>query len=102
VTRRVTFNPEARADLFAIYDYIDEKSGPERAGGYIERLDKTCLRLHSFSNRGVPRDDIAPGVRTLSYQRRTLIVFRVLDAEVEILRILYAGRDFSAGSLKDR
>lgn len=39
---------------------------------------------------------LPPGLRTLSMERRVLIAYRVSDDEVTILRVLYAGSDFTA------
>lgn len=44
--------------------------------------------------RGTRRDDIAPGLRTMGFERRVVIAFRVLDAVVEIVAIAYAGKGF--------
>jgi hypothetical protein len=38
------------------------------------------------------RDDIAPGLRTVGFERRATIAFSVLEQGVTIHRIPYAGR----------
>jgi toxin ParE1/3/4 len=94
VRHKVVFRPEAENDLFALYSYIAEKSGHARAGGYIARIEAACLNLAGFSERGSPRDDLAPGIRILSFERRVVIAFRVRQDVVRIVRVFYAGRDF--------
>jgi len=92
VNYEVLFSPEAQADLLDLYEYIAERSSPERALGYIERIEEWCLGLQTFPERGTRRDDVRPGVRVTGFERRISIAFH-LDAEkVTILRILYAGR----------
>lgn len=39
------------------------------------------------------QDDIAPGIRILGFERRVVIAYRVRAGEVEIVRVLYGGRD---------
>ena len=38
--RKVIFAPEAKDDLFALYAYISEHSGPQRAINYIGRIER--------------------------------------------------------------
>ena len=98
---KVVFRPSAEADLFALYDYIAQAAGPTIAAGYIARIEEACLKMQAFPERGTRRDDLAPGVRTIGFERRVTIAFRALDDAVEILAIAYAGRDFEAGFTGD-
>ena len=91
---RVGFRPRAEADLFALYDYIAGEAGHKVAGEYIDRIEAACLALETFPNRGTRRDDIRPGIRTMGFERRATIVFRVMKGRVVIVRVLYGGRDF--------
>lgn len=93
MTHRVSFRPEARADLFQLYRYIAARSGRATAKVYIERIEAACFRLTSFPERGTRRDDLAPGLRTIGFERRATIAFLVTAAEVEIVRVLYGGQD---------
>jgi toxin ParE1/3/4 len=102
VARSVTFRPEAEADLLSLYHYIAEASGPITAGSYIDRIETACLSLATFPNRGVKRDDIVPGLRTLTLERRLTIAYRVHRTEVEIVTIAYAGRDFERDLREDK
>jgi toxin ParE1/3/4 len=97
VARSVAFRPEAEADLLSLYHYIATASGPITAGSYIDRIEASCLSLATFPNRGVKRDDIVPGLRTITLERRLTIAYRVHRTEVEIVTIAYAGRDFERG-----
>ncbi len=94
---KVTFRPAAEADLFALYRYIAGESGAARAGDYVSRIEEACMALATFPKRGTRRDDIAPGLRTIGFERRVTIAFRVLEDVVEIVTIAYAGRDFAIG-----
>ena len=94
MAHKVSFRPEAEADLFALYNYIADNSGPVRAADYIARIEAACMKLATFPKRGTRRDDLAPGIRTVGFERRATIVFRVDRDVVRIVRVFYAGRDF--------
>ena len=96
MAHKVVFRPAAEADLFALYRYIAEKSGAVRAGDYVSRIEEACMALATFPKRGPRRDDIAPGLRTIGFERRVTIAFRVLTDAVEIVTVAYAGRDFES------
>jgi toxin ParE1/3/4 len=101
VAYKVVFRPEAEADLFALYRYVAEASSGTRAEAYITRIEKACMTLALFPESGARRDDIAPGIRTIGFERRATIAFRVLDRVVEIVAIAYAGRDFESDLRED-
>lgn len=93
MARKVQFHPLARTDLYDLFSYIEEQAGPERAGGYIERLERLCASLADYPERTLPRDDLMPGLRTVAMERRVLIALTVTAEDVTILRVLYAGRE---------
>ena len=97
---KVYFRPQAEAELIALYEYISNQAGVIVAGGYIDRIEAACLALSSFPKRGTQRDDILPGLRTIGFERRVTIAFRVLKTGVEIVTIAYGGRDFES-TLRD-
>jgi toxin ParE1/3/4 len=92
----LTFHRLARADLFGIHDHIQERSGAARAGDFLDRIESACRGLTEFPEKGTRRDNIAAGLRTWAMERRVLIVYRATSQMVEVLRVLYAGRDFRA------
>jgi toxin ParE1/3/4 len=92
VAHDVRFRPTAEADLIEIYDYIAQDS-PGNALAFIRRIRAHCEELRDFPERGRRRDDISPGMRIMGFERRVLIAFRLVGRHVEIVRILYGGRD---------
>jgi len=102
VAHEIVFHDDAVADLTALYDYIAENSSPEIAIRYIRRIRGVCMRLATFPERGQRRDDILPGLRTIGFERRATIAFRVLKTRVEIVSIAYGGRDFERDLRKDK
>jgi toxin ParE1/3/4 len=91
--REVIFAPEALADLQGLYDAIAEGAAPARALAWVEQVRAYCQGLATFPERGMRRDDLRPGLRTIGYRRRVTVAFHVTAERVVIDRILYAGRD---------
>jgi toxin ParE1/3/4 len=90
----VVFTPEARNDLFEIYDWIAVKAGFQIAISYIERIEVYCLGFELASERGHRRDDISLGLRIVGFERRVTIAFAVDDDRVTILRLFYGGQNW--------
>ncbi len=101
MTRRLIFRPAAEHDLSSLYRFIAEASSSARALAYLERIERTCFDLLTFPERGARRDDIVPGLRTIGFERRVTIAFRVFEDTVEIVAIAYAGRSFETDLQED-
>lgn len=99
MARSVRFHPLARTDLFDLYRYIEEQSGPVRTGAYLDRIEGLCTSLADFPERTVPRDELSSGLRTVALERRVVIALTMAETTFTILRVLYAGRDPSARDL---
>ena len=93
--RSIFFAPEAQTDLRWIYDVISDVSGPAVAARYVSRISDFCQRLELASERGTRRDDIRPGLRVIGFERRISIAFVAEAERVLILRLFYAGADWS-------
>lgn len=93
MTHSVVFAPEALADLRRLYDFIADASLPARALNYVEGLRQYCLDLGNFPERGIRRDAIRPGLRTIGYKRRVIVAFHFRNGNVVIDRLLYGGQD---------
>lgn len=62
----------------------------------LSRSIATCERLALFPMRGVPREDIRPGLRVTHHRGRTIIAYGV-DAsarEVAVLGVFHGGQDY--------
>jgi len=89
----VHFMAEAVNDLDSLFCYTAEKSSLEIADGYLARIERLCLSLGSLPKRGTAVAGNVSGLRTMGFEHRATILFRVGEERVEILRILYGGRD---------
>lgn len=91
----VILSEAAIADISAMGRWIAEHAGSEIAEAYVSRVEATCYRLANFPNRGAPRFDILTGLRTITFERRVIISYRVENGVVHIVRLIRAARDFS-------
>jgi toxin ParE1/3/4 len=96
VTRKVVLLDSASRELTELGLYIASQSSAEVANGYLDRIYAACMSLATFPERGRRRDDILPGLRTIGFERRVTIAFRVLKTQVQIVTIAYGGRDFES------
>ncbi|MGJ8530183.1 type II toxin-antitoxin system RelE/ParE family toxin [Maritalea sp.] len=93
--RSVEISEGARRDLFALYDWIANAGSPNNALAYVERIKDFCTSLDLASERGTLRDDVRPNLRTVGFERSATIAFIVEEDQVVILRIFYAGRNWT-------
>lgn len=97
---KVSFRPQAEADLLALYRYIATEAGYETAGNYIDRIEAACMALETFPKRGTERNDIRPGLRIIGFEKHTSIAFTVTKREVVIVRIFYGGQDYEKSFIR--
>ena len=90
----VVFKPEAEDNLEALFAYLAEESSLDIASRYVESIVRHCLGLSDFPFRGTARDDLLPGLRTISYRSRTLIVFNVEADRVVVQGVFYGGQNW--------
>lgn len=93
---RVVFRREALEQLEELYDYIADAGSPESAARCTDAIITYRETLANFPFRGIARDDIRPGLRTMGYKKRVIIAFAVLEDSVAVLGIFYGGRDYKA------
>jgi toxin ParE1/3/4 len=89
----VSFSADAERDLLEIKAYVAAVAGSSVAEAYVLRLYRHCMSLSTFPQRGVRRDEIRRGMRTLGYRRIATIAFLYREQEVVILRVFHKGRD---------
>ncbi len=83
-----------------MYYSIAGKTSPTIAEQFTSEIVAQCERLDRFPLRGAPRDDLRPGLRTLSFRRRVTIAYAVDVGVVTIIGLFYGGQDFET-ALRD-
>lgn len=89
----VIFAPEAEAQLLALYHYLALEASPAMAARFTDAIVEHCESLRDFPDRGAPRFDVRPGLRTLPF-RRVTITYAVKARQVVIVGIFYGGQDY--------
>lgn len=94
-THRVRLSALALEDLVMLHRWIAQAADPKAADGYLDRIEARVMALAHYPDRGTPRDDLVPGLRTLSFERRRVIAYRVSEDAVDVLRIIDAARELT-------
>ncbi|MGZ8362791.1 MAG: type II toxin-antitoxin system RelE/ParE family toxin [Caulobacteraceae bacterium] len=93
---KAVFAPEALQDLANLSDFIVEASGFSAALRYLKRIEARCHRISAAPRAGKSRDDLAPGLRIVTFERRAVIAYRIVEERVQIVGVFYGGRDYEA------
>lgn len=96
VTHDVVWHPSARNDLLEIYDWIETRADAAIALRYIKNVEACGNGLADYPARGTPRDHLSPALRTITYRKRAIITYKIVDREVHILRVVHAAQDIGA------
>lgn len=91
---RVEFAAPARLDLFEIGLFI-ARDNQERALSFSAELEDACLRLSHFPERFPVFASGLPGSVRRRVFRDYLIVYRVEDEKITVLRIVHGSVDLS-------
>jgi toxin ParE1/3/4 len=94
-TLTVVFSSLANKQLLEIQDYIAEKSHPDIALNYVQKLHAFCVAIGQHPNVGVEREKRLPGVRFLGYKRRATIAFKIYGSSIMIIGIFHGGQDLT-------
>jgi toxin ParE1/3/4 len=93
VASEVFFGWKAEEDLAGIDRYIRSRD-TAAAAKFLDAIEARCQSLADFPLQGRARNHLGPGCRILFYAKRIVILYRVIEGRVEILRVLYGGRDY--------
>jgi toxin ParE1/3/4 len=85
------------ADLAYIFQVVwQARRNLTTAKGFVRRIRERCKRIGDAPHGGRPRDDLEPGLRTMSVERSAAITYRVEPDRVQITNVFYSGQDFEA------
>jgi toxin ParE1/3/4 len=96
MTAAVRLSETAIKDLIAIRDWIAEQSDPSTARAYIDRVSAKVRTLADFPLRGRARPEVGRDIRSLSFERRLVIFYRIEGPDVWVERIVSGARDLEA------
>lgn len=90
---RVSLTKTARDDLDSISAWIEDRADTVTADAYDARIRAFIRTLAAFPRRGTPQDDLEPGLRSVTFERRLRIAYRIRGDAVELVRIFNGARD---------
>lgn len=85
-------SPRATTDLKGIAGWITEQADPETALAYVARVRDACLANADRPNGGTPRGAVGAGLRSVTFERRLRIFYRVGRTEIVIVRVIHGSR----------
>jgi len=88
---RVRLTLQARSDLLELWRYIAQRD-PAAADRVLDRIAARCEQLAGRPRLGRARPDIRPDARSLTVER-WLVLYRVIDGGVQIVRVVDGARD---------
>jgi plasmid stabilization system protein ParE len=94
VVAEVIFSPEARQDIFEIWEFIAEDN-IDAADQMVGRIEEACRRLAAMPGMGHERSDITDQPVRFWPVKSYLVIYRG-SGPVEIVRILSGYRDIAA------
>ncbi|KAM3098489.1 type II toxin-antitoxin system RelE/ParE family toxin [Phormidesmis sp. 146-35] len=85
----------ASRDIEKILDFVAGTRSHAASDQFLRQLDQKLTNLTRFPQIGRKRDDLASGLRSVSLDRY-LIFYRLIDNEIEILRVVSGYQDLEA------
>ncbi len=89
----VRLSETAYSDLEDFNVYIEAEATSKIADAYDARIRAKIATLTNFPNRGTDRSSLGPGYRSITFERRLIILYRVVDDVIDVMRVLSAERD---------
>ncbi len=86
-------------DMIALDSWLAEEAGQHVADAYLERVFARMMTLRDFPTRGTPRESLGSNVRSLTFERRLIILYEITAKTVLILRVVSGQRDLAALSI---
>ena len=98
----VLYGPDSPLEIALLEEWLVlNGAGFSTIDNYIKRLRNKCEAIGDLPYAGQRRDDLFPGLRTVGFEKRVLIAYRVHHDHVEIMNIFSYGRDYEAFYLDD-
>lgn len=92
--RRVLWSDDAENDLHSIWQYGADEWSAAAADECLGDIETTCRMLAEVPELGRTRDELMPGIRSISVDPH-LIFYRISKQAIEILRVLHQREDVS-------
>ncbi len=87
--------PTASRDIESLMDYLAEKVSVETAERFLLKIHSKFQLLVKFPQIGRRRDELYPGLRSVSLEDY-LIFYRLVLGGIEVMRVVGGYRDLEA------
>lgn len=77
----------------ALHRWIAAEADRATADACLDRIEVRIAALAHYPHRGTARDDLAPGLRTLAFERRLLIAYRADETHIDVLGVISGARE---------
>ena len=87
--------PAANLDLKKIADYIGvENQSPVAAHKFLDDFEEKCLAYANQPQMGEPRDDLDEELRSFTFKKHYVVVYRPFEDGIDVLRVIHGARDY--------
>lgn len=95
MTPRLNWDERAEDDLNDMYDYVGvQNQSPSVAQQYIEALRRACEPYARQPLMGTLEPLLGEDLRSFTFRRRYVVIYRPLDDGIDVLRIIHASRQW--------
>ena len=94
---RVEEKPDVFLDYVAIAEHVERWTEDRAlADRTVDAIRAFIKSLKEIPHRGTKRDDLRPGLRIVTFKRRTAIAIEIDEGAkvVTVLRVFYGGQDY--------
>jgi toxin ParE1/3/4 len=92
---RLTYDQKAEEDLDEIYDFIGvQNKSPAAADAFIDSIRRACEPYARQPLMGESRNEFGPDIRGFSHTRNYIVIYRVLDDGIDVLRVIHTARNW--------
>jgi len=97
VSYLIRFAPESAGQLENLYSSAGRRRR-QTPRGFVDSLMDHYEGLAAFPHRGTAREDLRPGLLTMSYKKRVVTAFTADDSreQVTVLGVFNGGQDFES------
>lgn len=106
MTGRITYTREAEQQLQDLDDWITEAASAEIARRFVSAVMDHIDGILVFPLAGRARDDVRPGMRTTTFEKKTLVAYALDESSdeivINILGVFHGGQDWEASLTEGR
>lgn len=87
--------PAADQDVEDLADYIGvERGNPHAAREFLTEFYRKCEVYARQPEMGDMRKDLSEGIRSFTFKRNYVVIYRPLDDGIDVLRVFHGVRDY--------